>query len=194
MGEYGFTILLTMTKSRIKKLESCQHLCLTKLLHINKRSSSISLLSTINNRLIILSVEFIKKSLDNNLNKLSMLKITRPENNIKKKFYSKSCIEQKLSHIYNQYIKTNKTKKQIKKSLLIKSFNDLKSKTELNKNTEFFVHCFGYMLNKNLFSFKKYCKLKNSSVHFYIKIMTGSLKLNYFLYKLKVVPSDKCIV
>merc|ERR1711991_307345 len=35
--EYGFTILLTMTKSRIKKLESCQHLCLTKLLHINKR-------------------------------------------------------------------------------------------------------------------------------------------------------------
>ena len=197
--EYGFTILLTMTKSRIKKLESCQHLCLTKLLHINKRSSSISLLSTINmltieNRLIILSVEFIKKSLEYNLNKLSMLKITRPENNIKKKFYSKSCIEQKLSHIYNQYIKTNKTKKQIKKSLLIKSFNDLKSKTELNKNTEFFVHCFGYMLNKNLFSFKKYCKLKNSSVHFYIKIMTGSLKLNYFLYKLKVVPSDKCLV
>ena len=197
--EYGFTILMTITKSRMKKLESFQHICLTTLLHINKRSSYISLLSTINllsieNRFKILSIKFIKKSIKHKLNKLSMLKVIRPEKNIQKKFYSKSCIEEKLSHVYNKYVVKNKTKNQIKNTLMIESYKKVKSIKKLNKNTEFFVDCFEYMLKNKKTSFKKYTKLKNSYVHLYIKIMTGSMKLNYFLNKLKVVNTDKCIV
>ena len=195
--EYGFSIYLTVTKSRLKKLESFQHICLTSILKINIRSSYISLICTLNllsmeQRYILLSVNFIKKSVKHDINNMSKSEITKFYNK-KTLFYSKKCIYEKLCEIYNKFVeKNNKSKNDIKKQLVLSTFNNLLQKSTRNKNMEFFVKCYKTMIKQKTDSLKKYLTLDNKTLHFYIKIMTGSLNLNYFLNKIKVKNSSIC--
>merc|ERR1711991_499588 len=195
--EYGFSVLLNVTKSRLNKIESFQHICITRLLKINKRSSYVSLICTLNilnikNRLVYLSINFIKKSIANDLNKLSMMKVKRKYNDKNViSFYNKACVEQKFSAIYHNYVLKYK-KSEVKLELIKTQFNEFKNSKNHNINTQFFQSCFHYMITNNQYRIKKYLKLKNPIIHFYLKIMTGSFKLNYFLHYMNIKKDDKC--
>merc|ERR1711991_825498 len=168
--EYGYPILTCMTKSRLKKLEIFQHKALCIICHVNIRTCYNSLLQifellSIKNRYMYLFIKYREK-----------IKYANKNNEVL------SFIEEKK----NDGLYFNK-------KLLSYQFKKFKTtKNDYNKNTALYIDTIDYAQKNNL-SIKNVIKtMSNKNINMYVKLITGSFSLNYFLFKFKLKKTQFC--
>ena len=149
-------------------------------------------LLSVKNRFVYLFIKYKDKIKNINKNKeiLSVIENYKKVND-SELFYNKKRISKFNKEVCD--LNTEKNVHKLKKNLVSYQFKQfINDKENYNNNTKFYIDILKKINSKNI-SIKNYTKqMNNKNLNTFVKMIVGSMNLNYFLFKFKIKKSPLC--